>query len=90
MIVKICGLTNLDDALAAAELGADYLGFNFYPKSPRCIAETECAKIAAALRARFPKSFVRRSLRQPPDGGYPADYGTLRFGRGPAFRRRAA
>jgi phosphoribosylanthranilate isomerase len=54
MIVKICGLTNLDDALAAAELGADYLGFNFYPESPRCIAETECGKIVAALRAQFP------------------------------------
>ena len=54
MIIKICGLTNLDDALDAAELGADYLGFNFYPKSPRCIAETECGKIVAALRAQFP------------------------------------
>jgi phosphoribosylanthranilate isomerase len=54
MIVKICGLTNLDDAIAAADLGADVLGFNFHPKSPRCIAEGECGKIAAALRARFP------------------------------------
>jgi phosphoribosylanthranilate isomerase len=54
MKVKICGLTNLDDALAAAELGADYLGFNFYPKSPRCIAETDCERIVAALRARYP------------------------------------
>jgi len=55
MIVKICGLTNFDDALAAAELGADYLGFNFYPKSPRCIAEADCGKIVAALRSRFPR-----------------------------------
>jgi phosphoribosylanthranilate isomerase len=54
MIVKICGLTNFDDALAAADLGADYLGFNFYPKSPRCIAEADCGKIVAALRPRFP------------------------------------
>jgi phosphoribosylanthranilate isomerase/ribosomal protein S18 acetylase RimI-like enzyme len=55
MIVKICGLTNLDDAIAAAELGADFLGFNFYSKSPRCIAEVDCEKIAATLRTDFPR-----------------------------------
>jgi phosphoribosylanthranilate isomerase/ribosomal protein S18 acetylase RimI-like enzyme len=53
MIVKICGLTNLEDALSAAELGADYLGFNFYPMSPRSITELDCKQIIEALRKQF-------------------------------------
>jgi phosphoribosylanthranilate isomerase len=47
--VKICGVTNLDDALAAAEFGADMFGFNFYSKSPRYLTPADAAKIAAGL-----------------------------------------
>jgi phosphoribosylanthranilate isomerase len=50
--VKICGLTSLDDALAAMDSGADYLGFNFYAKSPRHIEPEACARITAELSRR--------------------------------------
>lgn len=51
MIVKICGITDLDNALAVAEVGADMLGFNFYKASPRSIAVDKATEICDTLRA---------------------------------------
>lgn len=47
--VKICGLTSLADALAAAEAGADALGLNFYEQSPRHISLKTAAEISKQL-----------------------------------------
>lgn len=49
--VKICGVTNLEDALMAARAGADFVGLNFYKPGPRYLDLAEAAPIAAGLRA---------------------------------------
>jgi phosphoribosylanthranilate isomerase len=62
-IVKICGITNVDDALAALEFGADSLGFNFYPQSPRYIGPEQVDAIVKKLgRREFVGVFVNSSI----------------------------
>lgn len=52
MKVKICGLTNLEDAQTALEAGADFLGFIFYPLSKRAITVEQAQEITSKLRLR--------------------------------------
>jgi phosphoribosylanthranilate isomerase len=47
--VKICGITRVEDALAAARSGADAIGLVFYERSPRHVSITQAAQLAAAL-----------------------------------------
>jgi phosphoribosylanthranilate isomerase len=49
MMVKICGITSREDALAAIGGGTAALGFNFYPASPRYIQPEEAGEIIASL-----------------------------------------
>jgi len=48
--IKICGIKTINDALAAMDAGADLLGFNFYPKSPRHIDVGICRDIMSVMR----------------------------------------
>lgn len=64
--VKICGLTNYDDATAAMDMGADMLGFNFYPASPRYVTPEQATDIINMLPAYIDTAgvFVNASIEQ--------------------------
>ena len=51
--IKICGVTNLNDAKACAELGANMIGFNFYPRSSRYVEPTVVRPIIEAMPVRL-------------------------------------
>lgn len=99
--IKICGVTTPEDARHAAECGADAVGLNFYPKSPRCVTPQQAA---AVVRALLPFAapvgvFVGMPLRQVCATAYqlglravqtydeePPAEDTFPFGHIPAFR----
>jgi phosphoribosylanthranilate isomerase len=49
--VKVCGVTTAEDALASVEAGADAIGINFAPASPRCVSHAVAREIVSALPA---------------------------------------
>ena len=51
--IKICGITNETDGLAAAQLGVDFIGFVFYPPSPRYVAPERAAEVVSAVREAY-------------------------------------
>lgn len=55
MKVKICGIKTIEEARVAVACGADMLGFNFYPPSPRAISLPECCRIVTVIRAEAPQ-----------------------------------
>src|SRR5262249_9143995 len=62
--VKVCGVTTPADAEMAARLGADAVGLNFYPPSPRCVDDAAAAAVLHALPP-FVEA-VRVFVNQPP------------------------
>jgi phosphoribosylanthranilate isomerase len=67
VIVKICGITVLEDGLAALDAGAEMLGFNFYHGSPRFVAPDACDALVSALRrGGAPFTAVGVFVNQPP------------------------
>src|SRR5579859_2699035 len=62
MFVKICGITNLEDAMAAEEAGADAVGFNFWKPGKRYIAPERATEIAAMLNVKKVGVFVDEEI----------------------------
>jgi phosphoribosylanthranilate isomerase len=92
--VKVCGITNLDDARRATDLGAWALGMIFWPQSPRACPPEESEAIAAELRRRVELVgvFVNATLDEVAAAADRASLSILQLhgDEGPAYCREAA
>ncbi len=80
MIIKICGITSVEDALLTLEEGANALGFNFWPSSPRYIAPETARRIIDNAEQRFGKqSFLTVGVLVGSDGWEEAPTDVLQF-----------
>ena len=86
--VKVCGITNLADAEKSLDFGADALGFNFYPPSPRCMAPEGARAILqrlpegscnVAVFVNEPKAKVREIVAQGELANGRQAYSALQF-----------
>jgi len=72
-LVKICGISNVEDAIATAEAGADFIGLVFFKKSPRCVDIEKAKEIVTALNKyrveKYGESALTEEFRMP----YPGD-----------------
>lgn len=80
-LVKICGITREEDALDAIELGADFLGFNFYPDSPRYLKPDLAYQLLMNLPRNIPKVgvFVNEKISKVIDLAIELELDILQF-----------
>ncbi len=65
--LKVCGITSYEDAYACLEVGAEFLGFNFFPPSPRYIAPKKAAEIIQKLPKEIVSVGIFVNLPEPAD-----------------------
>lgn len=70
-LIKVCGLTRLEDARLAVRHGANALGFNFHPASPRCVTVDAARRMSVEL----PRSVLRVGVVVLPGRGDPGGEG---------------
>jgi len=79
VIIKICGITSFDDALLALEEGANALGFNFWPSSPRYLPPETARVIIAEAKRRFNEDFLTVGVLVGSEGWEEAPTDVLQF-----------